>query len=458
MNEFLAHRRFTRRQFMRLSATSAAGLLLARATTGVRPTFGQEVTGVDTRWPIKRVVYLMLENRSFDNIFGKFPGANGTTVGVDNGREIPLRHCPEWLPGDLPHDRTAALKSLNGGKMDGFALGEFGPLFAYSQFNEEDIPTYWHWARNYVLSDNFYASTLGDSYPNHLFYIAGTDGGAIGNPENIETRREGDKIIKSWGIDAHGDGVFVFVEDEHGNLAKHNTTFDLKTLGVQLTERDIDWAYYAPEPHQSGYIWSAYTAIPEVFNTELFDEHVWPVDEILVDVKSNALPAVTWIVPRFQLSDHPPFSTCHAMNWVTRIVNGIMESDMWEHTAIFITWDEWGGLFDHVRPPTDGNRELGFRVPMLVISPYAKKGLIDDVMGEFTSPLKFIADNWGLPYLTREVENTHNYEHVFDFDQRPRKPDPQPIKKDCLGRALHFIDWHPEWPAGIEPREPEVTI
>jgi hypothetical protein len=95
---------------------------------------------------------------------------------------------------------------------------------------------------------------------------------------------------------------------------------------------------------------------------------------------------------------------------------------------------------------------------MLVISPYAKKGLIDDVMGEFTSPLKFIADNWGLPYLTREVENTHNYEHVFDFDQRPRKPDPQPIKKDCLGRALHFIDWHPEWPAGIEPREPEVTI
>ena len=452
------HQRFSRRDFLRLSAGSAAGVLLANCSTGVRPTFGLGAADVDTRWPIKRVVYLMLENRSFDALFGKFPGANGTTVGVREGKEVPLVHCPDWLPGDLPHDRAAGLRSLNGGAMDGFALGIFGPLYAYSQFEEHDVPNWWHWAREFVLCDNFFASMLGPSYPNHLFYIAGTDGGTLDNPENIGVRSEGDKQIKSWGIDAHGDNVFVFVEDDRGNLSKHNTTFDLPTVGEQLTARDLDWAYYAPEPHQSGYIWSAYSAIPNVFTTELWDEHVWPVDEILVDIEANALPPVTWIVPRFQLSDHPPFSTGHAMNWATTIINAIMRSDMWEHTAIFVTWDEWGGMYDHVVPPTDGFRELGFRVPMLVISPYAKRGYIDDALGEFTSPLKFVADNWGLDYLTPAIANTHNFEHVFDFDRRPRPPVPLPLRKNYLGDPLHFIDGHPEWPPGIVPAEPQVTL
>lgn len=456
IDDLLAHRRFSRRDFLRLSAGSAAGALLAACSSGVRPSMGQAADTLDTRWPIKRVVYLMLENRSFDHMFGRFPGANGATTGIRDGQEVPLVPAPEWLPGDLPHDRAAALASLNGGEMDGFALGAYGPLYAYSQFSKEDIPNYWHWAKEYVLCDNFFASVLGPSYPNHLFYVAGTAGGAIDNPENIAVNREGERPVKSWGIDAYGDGVYVFVEDEHGNLTKHNTTFDLPTYGTELTKKDIDWAYYQPHPYQAGYIWAAYSAIPDVFLTELWDEHVWPVDELMVDIEANALPPVTWIVPRFQLSDHPPFSTCHAMNWVTGIVNGIMRSDMWKDTAIFITWDEWGGLYDHVTPPTDGSRELGFRVPMLVISPYAKRGYIDDAMGEFTSPLKFIADNWDLPYLTDAVANTHNFAHVFDFDQKPRKPDPQPMSKDCTGRALWFNDQYQGWPPGTEPTEPNM--
>jgi phospholipase C len=128
---------------------------------------------------------------------------------------------------------------------------------------------------------------------------------------------------------------------------------------------------------------------------------------------------------------------------------------MWEHTAIFITWDEWGGLYDHVKPPKIDSLDLGFRVPMLVISPYAKKGYIDDAVGEFSSPLRFIADNWDLPYLTERIENSHNFEHVFDFRKKPRPPDPRPPVRAT--NAYHdFPEDFPEWPPELNPEPPKI--
>ena len=149
-----------------------------------------------------------------------------------------LIKCPDWLPGDLPHDRAAALSCLNGGKLDGFADGAYGDPWSYSQFQEQQLPNYWHWAREYALSDNFYASALGPSYPNHFFFIAGQSGGVIDNPENILTRpgKDGEKPFKSWGCDALGDDVFVLVKDDKGNLSKHDSCFNFKTVGQQLTE------------------------------------------------------------------------------------------------------------------------------------------------------------------------------------------------------------------------------
>jgi len=441
---------------------AAGAVMLASCTKDTtkgieRSGSGPDARTSDTRWPIKRVVYLMLENRSFDCVFGRFPGANGTTVGLDLGKERPLIRCPEWLPGDLPHDLAAALKNHNGGELDGFAQGIYGPYYGYSQHDRMDVPNYWHWAENYVLCDNFFASAMGPSYPNHLFFIAGTSGGTIDNPENIEVKFDGDLRIKSWGCDAYGEDVFVLAMDPSGNLAKHSTCFELPTVGEQLTAATIDWAYYAAQPYQVGYIWNAYTAVGNVFHTDAFDEHIRPVDDLVTDIAANALPPVTWITPLFQLSDHPPWSTCHAHNWITDVVNGIMRSDMWKETAIFITWDEWGGFYDHVEPPMIDSFGLGFRVPMLVISPYAKRGYVDDAQGEFTSPLRFVSDNWGLDYLTPRIANTHNFEHVFDFDARPRPPDPRPRSKDCDGEALRWIGEFDEWPESIEPADEPAT-
>jgi phospholipase C len=449
---------------MSRSAAAAAGLFLSscfgeRVSTvpTPRPSYGLVPAGVDTRWPIKRVLYLMLENRSFDNLFGRFPGARGTSVGTRWGQEVPLVHCPEWLPGDLPHDLYAWRTSYNDGQMDGFALGEYGPTYAYSQFDRRDIPNYFAWAEDFVLNDNTFASVAGPSFPNHLFFIAGQAGGAIDNPENILTKRLNDgRVFKSWGCDAYGDGVYVWVEDERGELRKRSTCFGFRTVGEQLSVRDIDWAYYSADPYQAGYIWQAYSAIGQVYeNQELWDEHIWPVDDLLRDIEAGVLPSVTWVTPRFQLSDHPPFSTKHAHNWVTDIVNAIMRSPLWEDIAIFITWDEWGGLYDHVIPPRIDTVDLGFRVPMLVISPFAKRGYIDDALSEFSAPLRFIADNWDLPPLTRRIRRSHNFEHVFDFDRRPRPPAPR-SKVRATNRFWDFPEAFEEWPRGIDPEAPAI--
>jgi phospholipase C len=457
-------RRLTRRDFMTRSAAAAAGVFLPscfgeRLTNSPtpRPSFGKAARSVDTRWPVKRVIYLMMENRSFDNLFGRFPGANGTRVGVRDGREVPLARCPEWLPGDLGHHTAAWYRSFNQGQMDGFALGKYGTYFAYSQFAPQDVPNYHAWGKEFVLCDNFFASAAGPSYPNHLYFIAGQAGGAIDNPNNIRTRfLEGGRASKSWGCDAYGDDVHVLVRDVDGELQRHSTCFDFESVGEQLSKRDIDWASYSADPYQAGYIWQAYSSIRDVYhNEELWEEHVWPVDDLMRDIEADALPSVTWVTPRFQLSDHPPFSTKHAHNWVTGIVNAVMRSGMWDDVALFITWDEWGGLYDHVIPPSVDEVQLGFRVPMLVISPFARRGYVDDAFGEFSAPLRFIADNWGLPFLTNRIRDSHGFEHVFDFDGRPRGPDPRPHV-----RATHeFWDWperSPDWPKHLRPEGPGV--
>jgi phospholipase C len=431
----------------------AGGVLFSCTGGRTIPLIGDPALAIDTAWPIKRVIYLMLENRSFNNLFGKFPGVRGTTVGVENGKEKRLIRCPDWLPGDIPHDLAAHRLCLNGGAMDGFGTGMFGSVYGYTIFDEEQIPNYWHWAREYSLSENFFASAVGPSYPNHFFFIAGTSGGVIDNPENIKFRKlEDGSNFKSWGCDAVGDDRFVFVMDPAGNLTKHGTCFRFPTVGEQLTHLGVDWAFYSAVPGQPGYFWNAYNGVENVFHTDLWHEHVRSVERLLDDIESGDLPSVTWVTPRFELSDHPPFSTGHAHNWVTSIVNRVMASDLWEHTAIFLTWDEWGGFYDPVLPPAVDRVGLGIRVPMLTISPFVRRGLIDDELGEFSTPLRFIADNWGLEPLTDRIRNTHNFEHVFDFGSKPRPPAPGRKRAPAYGDAFDWPgDTYPGWKKGTDP-------
>ncbi|HEX6845247.1 MAG TPA: alkaline phosphatase family protein, partial [Actinomycetota bacterium] len=278
-----------RRDFLRRSAMAVAGASLFSCTGGrVIPRTSDPTPTLDTATPIKRVLYLMLENRSFNNLFGKFPGVRGTEVGVEWGKEKPLIRCPDWLPGDIPHDRAAGLNCVNDGKMDGFGTGTYGSTYGYTIFDEDQIPNYWMWAREYGLSENFFASVNGPSYPNHFFFIAGTSGGVIDNPENIQTRtlEDGTKF-KSWGCDVVGDEVFVFAKDDRGNLGKVDTCFSFPTVGEQLSGIGVDWAYYSAVPGQTGYFWNAYNGVSNVFHTDLWHEHVRPIDDIVTDIEAG---------------------------------------------------------------------------------------------------------------------------------------------------------------------------
>jgi phospholipase C len=400
------------------------------ATGGASPTTDAE--GVDTKWPIKHVVFLIMENHSFDNMFGRFPGVNGARWGMDHGVRRPLTHSSDQLIPDLPHCRACALVSWDGGKLDGFNQSPEADKYAYTQMAREDEPNYWAWARRYVLADNFFSSEMGPSFPNHLYAISGQSADAPDNPIRPPALHS-----LTWGCDAP-DEELVRVVHGHGDSERVHPCFQIPTLGDRLDHKGISWAYYAATPKQRGYIWSSYTAIRHVFGSPEYPSHVRSVGGVVQDISAGALPSVTWITPRFELSNHPGTNFCYGENWATGVIDAIMHSPSWSSTAIFLTWDEWGGFYDHVRPPKADRFGLGFRVPLIVMSPYARTGFIDHRPGEFASVLRFIEDNWGLRPLTARDRSAGNLSWDFDF-QRTVPAFPRPDRTDCKGSPWRIM-------------------
>jgi len=402
-----------------------------------------DASALETATPIKHVVFVIKENRTFDNMFGRFPGANGVTVGIDRGEPRPLTRALDAIPQDIKHCYRCALQAWNEGRMDGFAtVSEAAHLYAYTQYLPGDLPNYWHWAREFVLADNFFASAHGPSFPNHLYTIAAQSGGAHENPiqdnDLLRERHRETGLFKAWGCDSIEE-AYVPVEDREGNVKNVPPCFDFLTEADLLMEAGIPWAYYSATNMQNGYLWSAYDAIRHIReDPEIWRNHVFPVDDFVRQVKAGLLQPVTWVTPRFELSEHPEYSFCHGENWTTEIVNAVMESPHWETTAIFLTWDDYGGFYDHVPPPQVDGFGFGIRVPLLVISPYAKRGYVTHELGEFSSVLRFIEDNFGLTQLTHRDRDATPLLSAFDFAQEPRPPDPLPVRTDCVGTAFDF--------------------
>jgi phospholipase C len=413
----------------------------ARETPDLLPPGRPERTDAsahETRWPIKHVVFVIKENRTTDHLFGRFPGVDGVTEGFDGDETRPLTRPPDRLPEDIPHCYECAIESWNEGRMNQFARNEPGDLYAYTQMQgPEDLPNYWRWAEEYALSDNFFASAQGPSFPNHLFTIAAQSGGTHYNPNQEQPRvsifTEVTGLAKSWGCDSLEE-AYVEVVDSEGQVEQVPPCFDFMTEADLLDGKGIPWAYYAAWNDQAGYIWSAFSAIERVrMNPEVWERHIFPVDNFVADVRGGRLAPVTWVTPRYEVSEHPEWSFCHGENWTTEIVNAVMASEFWRDTAIFITWDDYGGFYDHVPPPQVDDFGFGFRVPLLTISPYAKRGYIDSQLGEFSSVLRFIEDNWGLSQLTHRDRDAFNLSYVFDFTQAPREPLVLPLRDDCEG-------------------------
>src|SRR5579859_570619 len=385
---------------------------------------------------IKHVVYIIKENRSFDSFYGTFPGANGaTTAKISTGQTITLGHMGDQMPHDVTgHGWWDAIIGMDNGKMDQFDLvtagSTNGDYIAFQQLHQSDIPNYWTYAQNFVLADNTFSSLQGASFPNHLYTIAAQSGGVWNNTLQINGKGQ------LWGCDANPLAQ-VPVLALNGVVTKPFPCFDFQTLADLLDGAGLTWKYYAPGPGTAGYVFSTYDAINHIRNTSLWAQHVVPDTQFAIDAAAGNLPNVAWLVTTGKSSfgtggtgggssvdnnEHPPGSVCNGENWTVNQLNALMSGPNWASSAVFLTYDDFGGLYDHVPPPPVDIYGLGPRVPMLIISPFAKTGYISHTQYELSSVLKFAEEVFGLPSLGQRDANANDTTDSFDFTQTARSP------------------------------------
>jgi phospholipase C len=376
--------------------------------------------------PIRHVVIIIQENRTVDNLFHRFPGADTVNYGMNShGERVPLRPEPLAGPLALSHRHPAFELEYDVGRMDGFNLektwcakhkkGICPPsgVAAYSYVPRSDVLPYWHMAHEYAFGDEMFASSEGPSFPAHQYLVSGTS--AISNTSKLKAAEnpvhDGHQVAGGCGatrslvalIDPYG------LENEHAPPC-----FDRISLMQLLDDAGISWRYYAFTTRAS--IWNAPNAVKPIYDSRFYTRSdVSPPSRVIRDVENGDLASVTWVTPSRPESDHPGGNNGSGPSWVTAVVNTIGKSQFWKDTAIFVTWDDWGGLYDHVAPHIYNSYELGFRVPLIVVSPYAKRGYISHVPHEFGSILKFTEDVFDLPSLGTTDARSDDLYDCFDF-------------------------------------------
>ena len=379
---------------------------------------GTGIRGIDQ---IQHIVFMVKENRSFDNYFGTFPGADGaTTCTVSTGQTIPLGHTPDQVR-DMGHFWPDATTAIDGGKMDKFDLVQWGNIngdyMSCSQYTQADLPNYWTYAQTFTLADHFFSSLHGPTFPNHLYTVAAQSNGVISNNYNPTT------ADPNYGCDAR-TGTTVQILNSDGTYSYVKPCFTIQTLADLLQSAGLSWRYYAPGKGQSGYLWNTLDAISQIRNGPLWKTNDLPYTQFLTDAQNGQLPAFSWLVQPGNVSDHPPSSVCAGENWTVQQLNAIMQGPDWNSTVVFLTWDDFGGFYDHVPPPSVDTFGLGPRVPFIIISPYALPNHISTTQYEFSSVLKFAEERFNLPNLGARDANPslNDLTDSFDFTQTPLPP------------------------------------
>src|SRR5579859_7896099 len=412
------------------SMVFVTGLVVIAGAFGSASAQGTPVGTAQSAGPIKHIIFFIKENRTFDNYFGTYPNANGaTTATTADGKVIPLAHQKDQIP-DIDHSSEGGFMAYDGGKLDRFQQLKSNATAgkpandpyannSLTQFQQSDIPNYWSYAQNYVLGDAMFSSLMGPSFPNHLYTVAAQSGGAVDNPvsdKNVGTLLD---VVKGWGCDVANQQVKVKGSDGKVNLQE--ACFDFQTLADELDAKGYSWRYYAPPENKNGYIWSSFNAIKHIrFGPDW--QNVVPTEQFATDAAAGTLPVVSWIVTPALYSEHAPASVCVGENWTVSLLNSLMQGPDWSSTALFLTWDDFGGFYDHVAPQQVDGYGLGFRVPLMVISPFAKKGYIDHTQYEFSSMLRFAEDQLNLPTMTDRDKGANNLSNAFDFVQQPNAP------------------------------------
>ncbi len=405
---------------------------------------------------IQHVVMIMQENRSFDTYFGTYPGANGIPPGVcvpdpRYGGCIKPFFDPEEKDDGGPHGWEAAREDIDGGKMDGFvaqaeALGKCKKHSNNCQavmgyHDARDIPNYWTYAEDFVLQDNMYESAASWSAPEHLYLVSGWSAVCPQHDENP--------------FDCV-DSLEPVIPPKPGT--KHQPNYDWTDITYLMAKAGVSWRYYVTAGAEPDCENDEAVTCEEV-SQDKETPGIWNPLADFTDVKQDGqlgniqdlnefyaaahtepscgLPKVSWIVPNKQFSEHPPSRISEGQAYVTTLINTIMRSPCWGSTAIFLSWDDWGGFYDHVVPPDIDENGYGLRVPGLVISPYAKTGYIDHQQLSHDAYLKFIEDDFlggqrlnpltdgrpdPRPDVREDAPGLGDLANDFDFTQIPRPP------------------------------------
>jgi phospholipase C len=376
---------------------------------------------------IQHVIIIVQENRSTDNLFHDpklmAKGADIASYGVNSlGQKIKLLPIKLSADYDINHEHPSFVLQYDNGKMDGANLVRTycgscptNPQFKYVL--GKDVAPYFQMAEQYTFADEMFQTNQGDSFPAHQFLLSGTSA-----PTATSDLFDADGIVANykhanWNMGCEGpSGELTPLIDPAGDESSWVfPCFDHPTLTDLLDNANLSWLYYTAV---SKSIWTAPNAIAHIREGEDWAKVVLPQTQILVDIAQGNLPNVSWVTPTEQSSDHPWMNTGVGPSWVAAIVNAVGSSPYWSNTAIFVTWDDWGGFYDHVAPPIYDSYEYGFRVPLVIVSPYAKKAYISHVTHDFGSILHFVENNWGLPSLGYADSRADDLSDCFDFAQR----------------------------------------
>lgn len=436
--------------------------------------------------PIEHVVFIVKENRTFNNYFATYPGAEGATEGgtircdedgCTDGPVVELTLGDDVYPHDLTHCFRCGLVAINGGKMNGFnrmngviAQSTNADLFGadmtgYSYLDRRGIPNYWAYADRFVLADHFFTSMYGPTLPEHLYAVAAQsnlivdnksttdhEGSYCDDPTEYATRfrpadvrhDEEEILTLEREITRNGDNTYAL----GSHWGKIRLCFDIDVLPDQLEEEGISWKYYANEN-----AWmNALQMIRHVRYGPMWQK-VRPPEEFVQDVRDGEMPAVSWIIPPESYNEHPGVdkSTCAGENWTVHQVNEVMQSEYWRSTVIVVVWDDFGGFYDPVAPPQFDVMGLGPRTPALIISPYTVRGdnpgggAVDSTVYEFSSVLAFIERLFGLEPMTERDASADPLSGALDFANPRFKKLVLPLRADCP-YGTTFAQFRGSWP------------
>ncbi len=420
---------------------------------------------------IRHVIVIMQENRSFDSYFGTFPRADG--IPMKNGQPSvcvpdpyrktcePPYHDDKDENGGGPHFAIHAVADIDGGKMDGFieqaekykencndpnnpACGDSSDVMGYHDGG--DIPNYWAYARAFVLQDHMFEPNASWSLPAHLFLLS---------EWSAKCTQHNQPSSCTNSVNLPG-----LPPDYVGNPSHTPPIYAWTDLTYLLHKNNVSWGYYivegaepdcedneddCPPIPQNALTPGIWNPLPyfDTVNNDGDLKNIQPITSFVKQAKNGTLPAVSWVVPAAAVSEHPPALVSEGQSYVTGLINAIMSGPNWKDCAIFLAWDDWGGFYDHVVPPTVDENGYGLRVPGIVISPFAKQGYIDHQTLSFDAYAKFIENiflngkrldpntdgRWDPRPGVRET-NVHlgDLKLDFDFSQTPRAPLMLPVK------------------------------